>query len=105
MSDAHASPRQLYLTWVEEQIEEFKTTLQRDELLQLAEEAVDQLFGTDDGQYPLTEILLCDIVDELIFRRLKLPSFRQWSRTCRIDTGDRPFLDTPAEEPDVLGHS
>lgn len=99
MADPHASPRQLYLAWVEDQIEEFKASLHRDELLELAEEAVQELFASQDGQYPLTEILLRDAVDALIFRRLKLPSYRQWLRMCRSDTPDRPFGSTPDESP------
>lgn len=71
-------PRQRYLAWVEEQIEEYKTSITRDELLQLADDAVQQLSETRDGQYALTEILLRDTVDALIFERLKLPSYRVW---------------------------
>lgn len=66
----------------------------REELLDLAEEAVQQLFHTPDGQYPLTEILLCDAVDNLLFHRLNLPDFKQWLRTCHNDTVDRPGLET-----------
>ena len=84
------SPRTRYADWVEEQIEEFKAGLTRDELLALADEAVAGLFDTDDGQYPLTEILLRDAVDTLIFHRLRLPTYRQWLRTCQNDTEGRP---------------
>ncbi|HEX7050622.1 MAG TPA: hypothetical protein VF188_10505 [Longimicrobiales bacterium] len=92
---AHASPRHRYLAWIEEQIEEHKAGLSRDELLQLADEAVAELFDAEDGQYPLTEILLRDAVDALIFRRLRLPRYRQWLRTCQTDTGERPSSSTP----------
>lgn len=98
MADPHASPRQLYLAWIEEQIEEHKAGLTRDELLQLAEEAVEQLFDAQDGQYPLTEILLRDAVDQLIFERLRLPTYRQWLRRCRSDTRGRPPESTPDPE-------
>ncbi len=103
MADPHSSPRQLYLDWVEDQIEEHKAGLHRDELLELAEEAVQELFASRDGQYPLTEILLRDAVDSLIFRRLKLPSYRQWLRMCRSDTPDRPSESTPGEAPESRG--
>ena len=96
MTAPTAAPRQLYQAWVEEQIEEFKTALTRDELLALADEAVQRLFASPDGQYPLTEILLCDVVDALLFRRLALPDYKQWSKQCRIDTGKRPRKSTPA---------
>ncbi|HSH44216.1 MAG TPA: hypothetical protein VK966_00035, partial [Longimicrobiales bacterium] len=59
----HVSPRQRYARWVEDRIEDFKTGLTRDELMSLADEAVNSLYHSDDEQYPLTEILLRDAVD------------------------------------------
>jgi hypothetical protein len=94
MTAPQTAPRQLYQAWVEEQIEDHKASMPREELLDLAEEAVQQLFHTPDGQYPLTEILLCDAVDTLLFRRLNLPDFKQWQRTCHNDTDDRPQVGT-----------
>ena len=94
MSNPFAAPRRQYQAWVEEQIEEYKTALTRDELLDLAEKAVDDLFTTPDGQYPLTEILLCDAVDALLFRRLNLPDYKQWLKLCRSDTAMRPSTGT-----------
>jgi hypothetical protein len=90
------TPRQRYQAWIEEQIEECKAGLTRDELLDLAEYAVQQLFDSPDGQYPLTEILLCDAVDRLLLARLNLPDFRAWQRMCRSDTGNRPLKGTSA---------
>ena len=84
------SPRQQYLRWVEDRIEDDKSSLTREELLSIADEAVSDLFDTDDEQYPLTEILLRDAVDGLIFRRLRLPGYRRWLNLCRTDTVDRP---------------
>ncbi|MGH7460787.1 MAG: hypothetical protein ACREMA_07130 [Longimicrobiales bacterium] len=95
MTAPAAAPRQLYQCWVEEQIEDFKTALTRDELLCLADEAVQVLFDSPDGQYPLTEILLCDAVDALLFRRLNLPDYKQWTKQCRSDTDKRPRKSTP----------
>ena len=77
MTNPFSAPRREYQAWVEEQIEEFKTALTRDELLDLAEQAVEDLFTSPDGQYPLTEILLCDAVDTLLFKRLNLPDYKQ----------------------------
>jgi hypothetical protein len=94
MTTPFSPPRREYLAWVEEQIEEFKTALTRDELLDLAEQAVEDLFTTPDGQYPLTEILLCDAVDALLFRRLNLPDYKHWVKLCRSDTSMRPSLGT-----------
>ena len=96
MSAPAAIPRQAYLAWVEEQIEEFKTSLTRDELLAIADEAVNQLFAHPDGQYPLTEMLLCDAVDTLLFQRLNLPDYKQWVRQCQKDTARRPRKSTHA---------
>ena len=84
------SPRQQYTDWVQDQIEEYKASLTRDELLSLADTAVSDLFDTDDAQYPLTEILLRDAVDALIFRTLDLPGYRKWLKTCQTDTPTRP---------------
>jgi hypothetical protein len=78
MTAPHAPSRQLYLAWVEDQIEEYKSSLSRDELMTVADEAVQQLFDSPDDQIPLTELLLRDAVDTLLFRRLKLPTYKQW---------------------------
>ena len=75
------SPRSLrraYVDWVEEQIEAFKDTIPRGELLSLADEVVSGLRVNKDGQYQLTEILLCNAMDRRIFRMLKLPGYRAW---------------------------
>src|SRR5690554_7034750 len=98
MADLRLSPQQRYRDWIEERIEEHKAQLHRDELLELADEAVRELFDTHDGQYPLTEILLRDAVDSLVFRRLDLPSYRRWLRTYHSDTPDRPPTGTPGDD-------
>jgi hypothetical protein len=90
MTTPSETPRQRYQAWVEEQLDECKAGLTRDELLDLAEVAVQQLFDAPDGQYPLTEILLCDAVDRLLLTRLNLPDFKAWQRTCQNDTPARP---------------
>ncbi len=94
MTPPQTAPRQRYLAWLEEQIEDHKASMAREDLLDLAEEAVQQLFHTPDGQYPLTEILLCDAVDRLLADRMNLPDFKQWMRTCQNDTDDRPDIET-----------
>lgn len=102
--DPHApSPRQQYLDWVEECIEDYKNALTREELLSIAEQAVDNLFDTDDEQYPLTEILLRDAVDGLIFRRLDLPTYRRWLNSCQNDTSACPDNRAPGPEADRPG--
>src|SRR5436189_6391887 len=96
MSNSFTPPRQQYQAWVEEQIEEYKTALTRDELLDLAEQAVCDLFTTPDGQYPLTEILLRDAVDTLLFKRLNLPDYKHWVKASRSDASLRPGIETAA---------
>jgi hypothetical protein len=96
--DTPLSTRQRYAEWVEDQVEDYKSALSREDLLGIAEEAVDGLFDTDDGQYPLTEILLRDAVDALIFQRLRLPGYRQWLRSCHNDTGECPDQGTSDPE-------
>jgi hypothetical protein len=95
------SPRQQYVAWIEERVEDYKAALSRDEILSIAEDAVNGLFDTHDGQYPLTEILLRDAVDGLIFERLRLPTYRQWLRTCRNDTPECPESGTAEEREGV----
>ena len=95
MTTPAETPRQRYQAWVEEQLEDYKAALTRDELLDLAEIAVQQLYDAPDGQYPLTEILLCDAVDALLFERLRLPDYREWERSCRNDTQNRSLKRTP----------
>jgi hypothetical protein len=76
-------PRSLrlqYLDWVEERIEEYKESVPRDRLLELADEVVAELEMTGSGQYQLTEVLLLEGVDQKIFRHLQLPSYRRWRK-------------------------
>jgi hypothetical protein len=94
MTAPDAAPHHLYQAWVEEQIEEFKAALTREELLDIAEQAVQRLFTTPDEQYPLTELLLCDAVDALLLERMNLPDYRQWRRSCQTDTAPRPMKRT-----------
>ncbi len=97
---APVSPsKQLYHAWVEQRIEDFKDSISRDELLEYADEAVQELYADPAGQYALTEIVLRDAVDTLLFRRLGLPSYRQWLKLCQIDTPQRPPESTSQGSP------
>lgn len=91
------SPRQRYNDWVQDRIEDYKASLTRDELLSLADRAVGDLFDSDNPQYPLTEILLRDAVDALIFQTLDLPGYRKWLKTCQTDTPTRPQNETSSD--------
>ena len=92
------SPRQQYADWIEDRIEDYKSAMTREELLSIADQAVEGLYHTDDGQYPLTEILLKDAVDAVIFQRLHLPTYRQWLKSYRSDTPTRPHEGTSGDE-------
>jgi hypothetical protein len=89
------SIRRAYLDWVDEQIEDFKDSVPRSELLRLADEVVEELRVTRKGQYQLTELLLWIAVDRKIFRLLKLPGYRTW----RASHLSFPQPDAPTEEP------
>ncbi len=77
LGSAH-SLRRAYIDWVEEQVEAYKDSVPRSELLRLADTVVEELGVTRRGQYQLTELLLCSAVDRKIFRMLKLPGYRTW---------------------------
>lgn len=67
-----------YELFVEEEIENYKESVPRSVLLSIGDEAVSAL--TKQPQLALTELLLCEEVDRIIFRRLRLPSYSTWRR-------------------------
>ncbi|MGH7458749.1 MAG: hypothetical protein ACREKN_06695 [Longimicrobiaceae bacterium] len=79
------SLRRRYLDWIEECIETYKEEMPRGELLDLADQVVEELRMTRRGQYQLTELLLSAAVDRKIFRLLGLPGYRVWKR--ELDQG------------------
>jgi hypothetical protein len=81
------SQRRAYLDWIEEQIEAYKDTISRSDLLRLADEVVAELAVTRRGQYQLTEMVLCDAVDRRIFRMLRLPSYKTWTKRLAESDG------------------
>jgi hypothetical protein len=72
------SLRHEYELYVEEEIEKYKESLPRSALLSIGDEAAKMLAA--DPQIGLTELLLCDEVDRIIRRRLRLSSYRAWRR-------------------------
>ena len=95
------SPRSLrraYLEWVEEQVEEFKDSIPRSQLLFIAEQVVEELRITRGGQYQLTELLLCNAVDRHLVRLLKLPGYRAWAAQRRAEIAERSALVIPILE-------
>ncbi|MBY0490001.1 MAG: hypothetical protein K2R93_09205 [Gemmatimonadaceae bacterium] len=76
-----SSPRSLkyeYELYVESEIEHYKDSVSRGALLKIGDEAVAALMASD--QIGLTELLVCDEVDRIIAKRLRLPTFATWKR-------------------------
>lgn len=92
--ESSRSLRRAYLDWVEQQLETFKETVPRSDLLRIADEVISELRVTDGGQYQWTELLLCTAVDRRIFRMLGLPGYQSWCRARRAAL--RPAAAEPA---------
>lgn len=67
-----------YELFVEQEIENYKESVPRSVLLAIGDEAVAVL--ASEQQLVLTELLLCEEVDRIIFKRLRLPSYDSWRR-------------------------
>lgn len=67
-----------YELYLEDEIEAYKESVPRPTLLALGDEAVEALRALPEAA--LTEVVLCEEVDRIIARRLKLPSYRTWRR-------------------------
>jgi hypothetical protein len=81
MAHPHRPTRSLkheYELFVEQEIENYKESVPRGVLLGIGDDAVSSL--TSAPQFALTELLLCQEVDRLIFKRLRLPSYETWRR-------------------------
>src|SRR3982750_4392460 len=78
---AHRPTRSLkheYELFVEQEIENYKESVPRSVLLSIGDDAVSSLSAAP--QFALTELLLCEEVDRIIFKRLRLPSYDAWRR-------------------------
>jgi hypothetical protein len=67
-----------YELFVEQEVENYKESVPRSVLLSIGDEAVASLCA--EPQLALTELLLCDEVDRIIIRRLRLPAYDTWRR-------------------------
>jgi hypothetical protein len=67
-----------YALYLEREIENYKESVPRSVLLSIGDDAVRGL--AEEQQFALTELLLCDEVDKIIFKRLRLPSYATWRR-------------------------
>lgn len=76
-----SSPRSLkheYDLYVENEIEDYKNSIPRTALLKIGDEAVAALYA--QTQFAMNELLLCDEVDRIIRKRLRIPSYSTWRR-------------------------
>ena len=81
MTSPHRLTRSLkheYELFVEQEIENYKESVPRSVLLGIGDDAVASL--TAAPQFALTELLLCDEVDKIIFKRLRFPAYDTWRR-------------------------
>lgn len=72
------SLRHEYGLHVEQEIENYKESIPRSALLAIGDEAAARL--ASQPQFTLSELLLCEEVDRIIFRRLRLPTYNTWKR-------------------------
>ena len=72
------SLRHEYQLYVEQEIENYKESVARSVLLAIGDEAVAALSSAP--QFALTELLLCEDVDRIIVRRLRIPGYDTWRR-------------------------
>jgi hypothetical protein len=75
---APQSLKREYELYIEHEIEEYKDSIPRAELLCIGDEAVAAL--ARGQQIELTELVLWEEVDRIIKERLRLPSYRSWRR-------------------------
>lgn len=79
-----------YELYLEREIENYKESVPRSVLLSIGDDAVRVLAAQQ--QFALTELLLVDEVDKIIFKRLRLPAYATWRkrRLRLIDELRRP---------------
>ena len=76
-----SAPRSLkyeYDLFVENEIEVYKDSISRAALLKIGDEAVAAL--QSHAQFAMSELLLCDEVDKIIRKRLRIPSYATWRK-------------------------
>ena len=76
-----SAPRSLkheYDLFVENEIEVYKDSISRTALLKIGDEAVASLHS--QTQFAMNELLLCDEVDRIIRKRLRIPSYATWRK-------------------------
>jgi hypothetical protein len=94
-------PRSLkheYELFVEREIENYKDRLDRKAILGIGDEAVKALEAQQ--QLALTELLLCEEVDRIIFKRRGLPAFATWRKTRVRDLAEYRKPESWGMQPD-----
>ncbi|MBA3343576.1 MAG: hypothetical protein H0T48_17300 [Gemmatimonadaceae bacterium] len=75
---APRSPKYEYDLFVENEIERYKDSISRANLLKIGDEAVASLRA--EAQFAMNELVLCDEVDRIIRKRLRTPTYATWRR-------------------------
>ena len=76
-----SAPRSLrheYELYVEEEIESYKDSISRTNLLKIGDEAVAVLLG--QAQFAMNELLIWDEVDKIIRKRKRIPTYATWRK-------------------------
>ena len=75
---AARSLRHEYELYLEQEIENYKESIPRSAILAIGDEAAARLAA--EPQFVLTELLLLEEVDKIIFKRLRLPKYETWRK-------------------------
>lgn len=75
---AARSLRYEYELYIEQEIENYKESIPRSAILAIGDEAAAKIAA--EQQLALTELLLVEEVDRIIFNRLRLPKYETWRR-------------------------
>jgi hypothetical protein len=67
-----------YSLFIEQEIENYKESIPRSAILAIGDEAAGKLSAS--AQFSLTEMLMCEEVDRIISKRLRLPAFSTWRK-------------------------
>lgn len=74
----HRSLKHEYELFVEREIEDYKDSIPRAQILSIGDEAVARLQAQEQAAFD--ELVLWDEVDRIITRRLRIPAFSTWKR-------------------------
>ena len=74
----HRSLKHEYELYVDREIEDYKDSIPRSAILSIGDEAVAVLRAQE--QVAFNELVICDEVDRIIRRRLRVPTYATWKR-------------------------